>query len=57
LSPIIKYYNIALISSINQYRPKGERAEKESEEEKLEREIQLDENSRPLGQKSKEYDV
>ena len=31
-------------------RPKGERAEQESEGEKLEREIKLDENSRPIGQ-------
>ena len=32
-------------------RPQGERAEQESNEKKLEREIQLDENSRPIGQK------
>jgi len=32
-------------------RPPGERAEQESNEKKLEREIQLDENSRPIGQK------
>jgi hypothetical protein len=32
-------------------RPKGERAEQESEDKKLEREIQLDENNRPIGQK------
>jgi hypothetical protein len=32
-------------------RPKGERAEKESENERLKREIKLDENSRPRGQK------
>jgi hypothetical protein len=38
-------------------RPKGERAEQESEEKKIEREIKLDKNSRPIGQKSKEYDV
>jgi hypothetical protein len=30
-------------------RPKGERAEQESEEKKLEREINLNENSRPIG--------
>jgi len=32
-------------------RPQGERAEQESNEKKLEREIKLDENSRPIGQK------
>ena len=32
-------------------RPKGERAQKESEEEKITREVMLDENSRPKGQK------
>ena len=32
-------------------RPKGERAEQESDEKKLEREIKLDENNRPIGQK------
>jgi len=31
-------------------RPKGKRAEQESEGEKLEREIKFDENSRPIGQ-------
>ena len=37
-------------------RPKGERArEQESDDKKLEREIKLDENSKPIGQK--EYDV
>src|SRR5215211_1246951 len=36
-------------------RPKGERAESESDEKKLGREIKLDENSRPVGQK--EYNV
>ena len=32
-------------------RPQGERAEQESDEKKLEREIKLDENSRPIEQK------
>ena len=32
-------------------RPQGERAEQESDEKKLEREIKLDENSRLIGQK------
>src|SRR5919197_6091443 len=32
-------------------RPKGEKAEKESEEEKITRELMLDENSRPKRQK------
>ncbi|MGI0050376.1 MAG: hypothetical protein ACRD8K_01445, partial [Nitrososphaeraceae archaeon] len=32
-------------------RPKKERTEKESKDKKLEREIKIDENSRPLGQK------
>ena len=32
-------------------RPQGERAERESQEEKLEREIKLDVNSRPNDQK------
>jgi hypothetical protein len=37
-------------------RPKGERAEKESEEKKITREVMLDENSRPKGQKKKQND-
>ena len=32
-------------------RPKGERAESESEEKKIKREVMLDEHSRPKGQK------
>jgi hypothetical protein len=36
-------------------RPKGERAEQESNEKNIEREIQLDENNRPIGQKK--YDT
>ena len=32
-------------------RPKGERAKQESNEKKIEREIKLDENSKPIGQK------
>ena len=32
-------------------RPRGKRAENESEEEKITREVMLDENSRPKGQK------
>jgi len=37
-------------------RPKGERAEKESEEKKITREVMLDENSRPKGQKKTQND-
>jgi hypothetical protein len=37
-------------------RPKGERAESESEEKKITREVMLDENSRPNGQKKKQND-
>jgi len=36
-------------------RPKGERAEQESEDERLEREIKLDENSKPIGQKEDNF--
>jgi hypothetical protein len=36
-------------------RPQGERAEQESEERKIEMEIKLDENNRPIGQKK--YDI
>jgi hypothetical protein len=37
-------------------RPKGERAQKESEEKKITREVMLDENSRPKGQKKTQND-
>jgi hypothetical protein len=41
----------------NQYnRPKGERAENESEEKKITREVMLDEHSRPKGQKKQTDD-
>jgi hypothetical protein len=38
-------------SLINTIRPQGERREKESEEERMERELKFDENNRPKGQK------
>jgi hypothetical protein len=37
-------------------RPKGEKAQKESEEKKIIREVMLDENSRPRGQKKNQTD-
>jgi hypothetical protein len=37
-------------------RPKGQRAESESQEEEIKREVMLDENSRPKGQKKMEND-
>lgn len=36
---------------INTIRPQGERREKESEEERMERELKFYENNRPKGQK------
>jgi hypothetical protein len=36
-------------------RPKGERAEQESEDKRLEREIKLDDNSKPIGQKEDNF--
>jgi hypothetical protein len=38
-------------SSTTYTRPQGERRVKEREEERMEREVKLDENSRPKGQK------
>src|ERR671931_2125378 len=37
-------------------RPKGEKAQEESEEKKIIREVMLDENSRPRGQKKNQTD-
>jgi hypothetical protein len=37
-------------------RPMGERAENESKEKKITREVMLDEHSRPKGQKKKQTD-
>jgi hypothetical protein len=42
----------------NQYnRPKGERAEKESKENKITREVMLDEHSRPKDQKKQNDEI
>ena len=37
-------------------RPKAERTEKQSEENKIKREVMLDENSRPKGQRKMQND-